>query len=130
MKSVLIGSGPFAVILLAFAAMPASAHNLDRVHPASRWASSVERRIDVNLDYPAAVRLREPRSAEVAFSVGADGRLGEPVVTRSTGVAVLDEAAVEAVRRTASVGAPPASLTGRPITYRATFQAPTVRPGR
>ncbi len=130
MRRILIGSGAAAAILLTVAALPASAHNLGRPHPAARWATSVERAIDVNLDYPPAVRLREARVAEVAFQVGPDGRLSRPVVTQSTGVRALDEAALDAVERTASVGAPPAALAGQSITYRATFGTSARQPGR
>lgn len=110
--------------VIAGLAQPASAHNLNRIHPGARWATNVELAIDANLHYPGAAIQRQARSADVAFTVDADGRLGEAVVTRSTGVAALDQAAVAAVRSTRSVSAPPASLTGRSITYRATFEAP------
>ncbi len=134
MKPTLISSGVLAGlaagVLLALSASAASAHNLGRVHPAARWATSTERAIDANLEYPSAVRLRQARSAEVAVNVAADGRLGEPVVTRSTGIAALDEAAVDAVRRTRFVPAPPAALADRPIVYQATFEAPATRPTR
>lgn len=130
MRSVAIGSTLIAVTLLTATAAPASAHNLSRPHPGARWATSVERAIDVNLDYPAAVRLRQARSADVVFRVAPDGRLSQPVITRSTGVPALDEAAADAVLRTISVSAPPSTFAGQPITYRATFGASARQPGR
>lgn len=123
MKPALIAA---AAALVAFGAAPA----WSETSAGSAWTVSVERAIDANLQYPSSAIPREPLAVEVTFTVDADGRLGEAVVIRGTRVLALDDAAVEAVRRTARVTPPPAVMVDRPIIYRATFEPARLQASR
>ena len=67
-------------------------------------------------DYPAeARRERQEGVVLVSVEVGADGRAGEVSLGRSSGFPLLDEAAVEAVRRWSFA---PAEEAGVPVSSR------------
>ena len=65
-------------------------------------------------DYPLrARRLRQEGTAEVVVKVGADGKVKDVTVSRSSGHRLLDEEAVERVRSVLPLPKAPPDLRGR-----------------
>ena len=64
------------------------------------YANALQRAIAKRQHYPASARRnRETGVATVAFSVHADGRLGDIRIASSSGHSALDQAALDAIRR-------------------------------
>ena len=77
------------------------------------WAGRIRTRIDRVRTYPKAARAaRLQGTVTLRLDVGADGRLVAVGITESSGHAVLDEAALAAVRRAGRLPAAPKGLTG------------------
>lgn len=69
----------------------------------------IQRRIQDCLTYPAQARRAGIQgTAEIIFTIGQDGSVSGLAVRRSSGEAMLDEAALEAVRKAAPFSPPPA----------------------
>jgi protein TonB len=82
------------------------------VDPCPAAAARVRRRIDAEKRYPPLARRRGVvGSVDVAFETGLDGALRSATVRRSSGSALLDEAALDAVRRAAPFAAPGCAFT-------------------
>ena len=86
------------------------------------YVRSLSRRMRENLVYPPAARntVREKTTTYVAFTVEADGNLrpGTLKVTRSSGNAACDAAALRTVEKNAPFDPPPRSMTvGVPVDY-------------
>lgn len=81
-------------------------------HSVAEWSLGVQRRVACNLVYPFMPRV--PAGDVVAivrFLVDEDGRVGEPTITRSSGVAPFDRAVLLAVKMASPI---PPHPTGRP----------------
>ncbi|MGH6817612.1 MAG: energy transducer TonB family protein [Methylovirgula sp.] len=78
---------------------------------AESWRSEIVERISSVKEYPEAARPASG-TAVVAFSVDRSGRITSARLVRSSGSAMLDEAAVATVRRADPVPAPPAGVPG------------------
>ena len=77
------------------------------------WAGRIRARIDRVRTYPkAAQTARLQGTVTLRLDVGADGRLVAVGISESSGHAVLDEAALAAVRRAGRLPAAPKGLTG------------------
>lgn len=63
----------------------------------AQWGARIQRKVHRNLVYPRGVS--ESGTARVALTIDQSGRLRELRLVRSSGVAALDAAALEAVRR-------------------------------
>lgn len=86
---------------------------------ASRYRSQVAAKLMANRFYPnGARRDRLEGTATVAFMIDRRGRAGDIAVVRSSGSAILDEAARSMVRRAEPFPPPPASL-GNSVAIRA-----------
>lgn len=81
-----------------------------RIDPA-RWQGKVMAWLNRHKRYPAAARAnREEGTAEVTFDIDPAGRVLGARISRSSGSATLDRAAVEMVTRASPVPAPPAEI--------------------
>jgi protein TonB len=69
----------------------------------------IQRSVKRTLKYPAqAKRARFQGTAQVVFTINRDGTVSGLVLRVSSGAAVLDEAALDAIRRAAPFRPPPA----------------------
>jgi periplasmic protein TonB len=82
---------------------------------AADWRSEIVMRISSVKEYPDAARPASG-TAVVAFSVDRGGRVMSARLVRSSGSSLLDQAAVETVRRANPVPAPPAGVPGGSFT--------------
>ena len=81
-----------------------------RVSPA-RWHSKVLSWLNRHKRYPSAAKSkRQEGTVQVAFTVDANGRVTSSRIARSSGNPVLDKAALDMVRRSSPVPAPPAEM--------------------
>jgi protein TonB len=78
---------------------------------AESWRSEIVERISSVKEYPEAARPASG-TAVVAFSVDRGGRITSARLVRSSGSALLDQAAVATVRRANPVPPPPAGVPG------------------
>lgn len=86
------------------------AQSAPHVSPA-KWQSKVLAWLNRHKRYPAAARARKASgSAQVGFSIDASGRVISTRVTRSSGDADLDREALETIRRSSPVPAPPSEI--------------------
>jgi TonB family protein len=80
-------------------------------------------------DYPLrARRLRQEGTAEVVVKVGADGKVKDITVTRSSGHRLLDEEAVERVRSVLPLPKAPPDLRGREFSIQVPISFKLVEP--
>jgi protein TonB len=80
-------------------------------------------------DYPLrARRLRQEGTAEVVVKVGADGKVKDVSVSRSSGHRVLDEEAVERVRSVLPLPKAPPDLRGREFSIQVPISFKLVEP--
>src|SRR5690606_19122506 len=87
-----------------------AASSAPRISPA-RWQSKVVAWLNRHKRYPSGARSRrEEGSVNVSFTIDAGGRVLAARVARSSGNAELDQAAVEMVRRSSPVPAPPPQI--------------------
>jgi protein TonB len=96
----------------ATAAAPAPGFNGEA---AADWKSEIVMRISSVKEYPDAARPASG-TATVAFSVDRSGRVMTARLVRSSGSSLLDQAAVETVRRANPVPPPPAGVPGGSFT--------------
>jgi len=76
------------------------------------WTLRVNQHIEVKKRYPpASIARREQGRVEVAFTIDRQGRLVRSRIARSSGFAVLDNAALELVRQAQPFPPPPAGLS-------------------
>ncbi|TWG98313.1 protein TonB [Mesorhizobium sp. J18] len=88
----------------------ASRASAPRVSPA-RWQSKVVAWLNRHKRYPRSARSRgEEGTVQVRFTINASGTVTSVRITRSSGNAALDEAAVDMVRRASPVPAPPPQI--------------------
>ena len=81
-----------------------------KVSPA-RWHSKVLSWLNRHKRYPSAAKSkRQEGTVQVAFTVDANGRVTSSRIARSSGNPVLDKAALDMVRRSSPVPAPPAEM--------------------
>ncbi len=92
----------------ARSAMPTPGFNGEA---AESWRSEIVERISSVKEYPEAARPASG-TAVVAFSVDRSGRITSARLARSSGSALLDQAAVATVRRANPVPPPPAGVPG------------------
>jgi protein TonB len=80
----------------------------------------IQRRIRDRLVYPAAARKAGVQGVtEVTFTIHGDGRVSAASVKKSSGYAILDEAAIEAVLNAAPFPSPPAQARiSIPVAFR------------
>ena len=89
---------------------PATAAAAPGPSPA-QWQSQVLRQLDRSKVYPrAAQRSGQEGVVQIGFTVDAAGRLSGIRVTGSSGIAELDQAAVDTARRASPVPRPPAAM--------------------
>jgi protein TonB len=94
-------------------AAPKSAQSASRSGDSSKWDSRLRSWINRHTRYPSAARAqRAEGSAYVTFTVDSSGRVLSARLTRSSGNAALDRAALS-VLQGATVPAPPPELGGR-----------------
>lgn len=94
-------------------AAPKSAQPASRSGDSSKWDSRLRSWINRHTRYPSAARVqRAEGSAYVTFTVDSSGRVLSARLTRSSGNAALDRAALS-VLQGATVPAPPPELGGR-----------------
>jgi protein TonB len=92
------------------AAAPAPGFNGEA---AESWKSEIVMRINSVKEYPEDARSQGTSgTASVAFSVDRNGRVMGARLVGSSGSAILDQAAIETVRRANPVPAPPAGVPG------------------
>ncbi|SDK27684.1 TonB family protein [Aliiruegeria lutimaris] len=82
----------------------------------ARWGGGIRARIARNKRYPTAAG-RAAGTATVALSVGRDGRLQSVRIARSSGNAILDAAALDAVRRAAPFAPAPRGLADQRYSF-------------
>ncbi|MGA0606424.1 energy transducer TonB [Phenylobacterium sp. VNQ135] len=92
----------------------------------SAWMRAVQRRLEGEVDHSRGVG--QAATAEVRFQLGPDGRIAEADLVTPSGSEVLDELALQAVRRTRSLPLPPEGLTGRPVRFRLQVTKPVSLP--
>jgi periplasmic protein TonB len=90
------------------AAAPAPGFNGEAVES---WRSEIVERISSVKEYPEAARPASG-TAVIAFSVDRGGRITSARLARSSGSALLDQAAVATVRRANPLPPPPAGVPG------------------
>ena len=116
---------------------PMTAHAFSRRRgppPVRRWAMEVERRLDRLLIYPEqAAATRAAGAVEVEFTLEAEaGDAGRPplehglFLVRSSAIACLDDATLQAVRALPALPSPPPELLGRQVVVRARFGEPAM----
>ena len=94
------------------ASQKAQASRAPTVSPA-RWQSKVLAWINKHKRYPKAARSRgEQGTVRVSFAINASGGIVSARVSRSSGSAELDQAALDMVRRASPVPAPPPEIAG------------------
>jgi len=75
-----------------------------------QWQQQVLRHLDRHKTYPrAAQRAGEEGVAQIRFTIDASGRVLSVSLAASSGIAALDQAAIETARRASPVPRPPAS---------------------
>jgi protein TonB len=103
----------------AESAAPASrggASQAPRIDPA-RWQTKVVAWLNRHKRYPSAARSRgEEGTANVRFTIDSSGRVLSASIAKSSGSRLLDEAALDMVRRASPVPAPPAGIARSSIT--------------
>lgn len=78
---------------------------------AADWQRQVLRKLDRNKVYPrAARRLQQEGVVQISFVIDAAGRISNVRVTRSSGSAALDAAAIETARRASPAPGRPTSM--------------------
>ncbi|WP_428152518.1 TonB family protein [Brevundimonas sp.] len=80
------------------------------------WDARVRARIELTKRYPGqAARQDQEDNVSVLMTLDRNGRLLDARIRNSRGFALLDEAALDAVRRAAPFPAPPEDITGERI---------------
>jgi protein TonB len=79
----------------------------------STWHTGIVRQLERNKSYPPAAQKRgEAGEVEVAFTIDRQGRVLASAITKSSGSATLDQAAIATLRRAQPFPAPPVELDG------------------
>lgn len=92
----------------------------------SGWMRDVKRRLESEIDHSRGVG--RVAAAEVRFQIAPNGRVAEPVLVTPSGSEVLDDLALQAVRRTRTLPRPPETLAGKPVVFRLEVTKPTALP--
>ncbi len=122
------GTGGARAPRISFPGLPSGA-GIDQA-ALDAFGLGVARRIgDSRRDYPLrARRLRQEGTAEVVVKVGADGKVKDITVTRSSGHRLLDEEAVERVRSVLPLPKAPPDLRGREFSIQVPISFKLVEP--
>lgn len=87
-----------------------------RIDPA-RWQTKVVAWLNRHKRYPSAARSRrEEGTANVRFTIDSSGRVLSARIAKSSGSSLLDKAALDMVRRSSPVPAPPPQIARSSIT--------------
>ena len=85
-----------------------------RDHTPETYSSQLAQEIGKDQTYPSrAQKLGWQGTTEVLVRIGVDGRLKEVSIAQSSGYEILDQEAIQKVRRTKSFPAPPSGFEGR-----------------
>jgi protein TonB len=90
--------------------------NLSNSNAVPAWKRQVINILERNKRYPAAAQARgEPGVVELAFSLDRQGRVTASRITRGSGSAALDQAALGLLQRAQPFPPPPAELPGAQV---------------
>jgi periplasmic protein TonB len=82
-----------------------------------KWQSQLNAHLNRNKRYPAdARRQRQEGIPQLQFTIDASGTVLSARISRSSGIPVLDQAAIDMINRASPVPAPPASMAKSRIT--------------
>jgi len=90
------------------------------------WVRDVQRRLESGIDHTRGVG--RVAVAEVRFNVDPQGRIADAALIGPSGSEVLDELALEAVRRARHLPRPPEAYVGKPVRFRLEVTKPASLP--
>jgi len=94
-----------------FATYPVHAESEPPVPVAPDWRQQVSEKLTAAKHCPARQEENVSGALDVMFAVAADGRAGEPKITKTSGVVALDQEALAMVKRSDPFSPPPEGKT-------------------